>query len=34
MTKEGFTKILNFNTPGAGIIVQGRGSMPYTVVKM
>lgn len=23
-----------FQYPGAGIIVQGHGSMPYTVVKM
>ena len=25
MTKEGSTKILNFMTPGAGVLVQGLG---------
>ena len=33
MTKEGFTKIINFMTPGAGVLVQGRGHISY-IMKM
>ena len=31
MTKEGSTKILNFMTPGAGVLVLGRGHISYIV---
>ena len=31
MTKEGSTKIVNFITPGAGVIVLGRGHKSYIV---
>ena len=33
MTKEGSTKIVNFMTPGAGVLVLGRGYISY-IVKM
>ena len=33
MTKEGSTKIGNFITPGAGVIVLGRGHKSYIVKK-
>ena len=33
MTKEGSTKIVNFMTPGAGILVLGRGHISH-IVKM
>ena len=33
MTKEGSTKILNFMTPGAGVLVLGRGHISH-IVKM
>ena len=33
MTKEGYTKIVNFMTPGAGVLVLGRGHMSH-IVKM
>ena len=29
MTKEGSTKIINFMTPGAGVLVQGRGHIGH-----
>ena len=29
LTKEGSTKIVNFLTPGAGVLVLGRGHMSY-----
>ena len=29
MTKEGFTKIVNFMSPWAGDLVQGRGHISY-----
>ena len=29
MTKEGCTKIVNFMTPGAGVLVQGRGHISH-----
>ena len=31
--KEGFTKIVNFMTPGAGVLVLGRGHISH-IVKM
>ena len=31
MTKEGSTKIINFMTPGVGLLVLGRGHIIYTV---
>ena len=31
MTKEGFTKIINFMTPGAGVLVLGRGHISHIV---
>ena len=31
MTKEGFTKIVNFMTPGVGVFVLGRGHINHTV---
>ena len=31
MTKEGSTKIVNFITPGAGVIVLGRGHINHIV---
>ena len=33
MTKEGFIKIVNFMTPGAGVLVQGRRHISH-IVKM
>ena len=33
MTKEGSTKIVNFMTPGAGVLVLGRGHMSL-IMKM
>ena len=33
MTKEGSTKIVNFMTPGAGVVVLGRGHISH-IVKM
>ena len=33
MTKEGSTKIVNFMTPGAGVLVLGRGLISH-IVKM
>ena len=33
MTKEGFTKIVNFMTPGAGVLVLGHGLISH-IVKM
>ena len=30
MTKEGFTKIVNFMTPGAGVLALERGHMLYS----
>ena len=33
MTKEGSTKIVNFMTPGAGVLVLGRGHIS-NIVKM
>ena len=33
MTKEGSTKIINFMTPGAGVLVLGRGHISH-IVKM
>ena len=33
MTKEGSTKILNFMTPGAAVLVVRRGPMSNTVKK-
>ena len=33
MTKEGSTKIVNFMTPGAGVLVLGSGHVSH-VVKM
>ena len=33
ITKEGSTKIVNFMTPGAGVLVQGHGHISH-VVKM
>ena len=33
IAKEGSTKIINFITPGAGVLVQGRGHICY-IVKM
>ena len=33
MTKEGSTKIVNFITPGAGVLVLGRGHISH-IVKM
>ena len=33
MTKEESTKILNFMTHGAGVVVQGRGQISH-IVKM
>ena len=33
MTKEGFTKIVNFMTPGAGVLALGCGPMCY-IMKM
>ena len=29
MTKEGSTKIVNFNTPGAGVLALGRGHISH-----
>ena len=29
MTKEGFTKIVNFMTPGVGVLVLGRGHISH-----
>ena len=29
MTKEGSTKIVNFMTPGAGVLVLGRGHISH-----
>ena len=29
MTKEGSTKIVNIMTPGAGVLVQGRGHLSH-----
>ena len=34
MTKEGSTKIINFMTPGAGVLVLGRGHILSHIVKM
>ena len=31
MTKEGYIKIVNFITPGAGVLLQGRGHINHTV---
>ena len=31
MTKEGFIKIVNFMTPGAGVLVLGRGHISHNV---
>ena len=31
MTKEGSTKIVNFMTPGAGVLVLGRGHISHIV---
>ena len=31
MTKEGSNKIVNFMTPGAGVLVLGRGHISHTV---
>ena len=31
MTKEGSTKIVNFMTPGAGVLVLGRGHISHMV---
>ena len=31
ITKEGFIKIVNFMTPGPGVLVQGRGRISYIV---
>ena len=31
MTKEGFTKIVTFMTPGAGVLVLARGHISYIV---
>ena len=33
MTKEGSTKIVNFMTPGAGVLVLGRGHISH-IMKM
>ena len=33
MTNEGSTKIVNFMTPGAGVLVLGRGQISH-IVKM
>ena len=33
MTKEGSTKIVNFMTPGTGVLVLGRGHISH-IVKM
>ena len=33
MIKEGSTKIVNFMTPGPGVLVQGRGHISH-VMKM
>ena len=33
MTKEGSTKIVNFMTPGAGVLLLGRGLISH-IVKM
>ena len=33
MTKEGSTKIVNFITPGTGVLVLGRGHISH-IVKM
>ena len=33
MTKEGSTKIINFMTPGTGVLVLGHGHMSH-IVKM
>ena len=33
MTKEGSTKIINFMTPGAGVLVLGHGHVSH-IVKM
>ena len=33
MTKEGSTKIVNFMTPGVGVLVLGRGHISH-IVKM
>ena len=33
MTKEGSTKIVNFMTPGTGVLVLGRGNISH-IVKM
>ena len=33
MTKEGVTKIVNYMTPGAGVLVLGHGHICY-IVKM
>ena len=30
MTKEGSTKYVNFMTPGAGVLMLGRGHMSYS----
>ena len=34
MTKEGSTKIINFMTPGAGVLVLGRGHISHIIVNM
>ena len=31
MIKEGSTKIVNFKTPGAGVLMLGRGHISYIV---
>ena len=31
MTKEGSTKIINFMTPGAGVLMLGRGHISHIV---
>ena len=33
MTREGSTKVVHFMTPGAGVLVQGRGQISH-IVKM
>ena len=31
MTKEGYTQIINFMTPGAGVLMLGRGNISRIV---
>ena len=34
MTKEGFTKFVNFMTPGAGVLALGRGRISQIMNKI